>query len=60
VNELKNQKEATAQTIAELREENSKLDVKISTISQDLQSRCRFYFKRFYFVADARGNLARL
>ena len=33
VNELKSQKEVTTQTIAELREENTKLDLKMSTMS---------------------------
>ena len=39
MNELKNQKELTAQTIVELKEENSKLEGKNATINQDLQSR---------------------
>jgi len=39
VNELKNQKELTTQTIADLKDENAKQEVKISTVTQDLQSR---------------------
>jgi len=44
VNELKNQKELTSQTINELKEENAKLEMKNATITQDMQSRWPDFF----------------
>ncbi len=48
VNELKNQKELTSQTINELKEENAKLEMKNATITQDMQSRYLLKFNINY------------
>jgi hypothetical protein len=59
VNELKNQKELTSQTINELKEENAKLEMKNATITQDMQSRWPdFFCSRAKFENDFKYRAA--